>query len=176
MERLFTLPIIAALTLVGVGAGVQLGQGAANAINPFYSTPVPPRAVAATIAQSGQRPVVLSQADSRAALGGCVGCRTYPEEYVPGSSLEQQMPDEYYAASLGAPRGYRVAVETGFEQEAPDPAPDESLADVERYASYPVTEHERDLREAEMRAAALSRTPDVPEERAEAPGLEQLIY
>lgn len=187
MAKLFTLPSVAMVAVVGIGAGIHLGNGAANSINPFYSTPLPSRSYASVspAGTGGLHPISLSEAETRQTLGGaCVGCRTYAEEYVPGSSLEQQqMPDGYYAASVGAPRGYRAAY-VDFSEPAREP--DSERTDIERYASYPVTHTEGELREIEDHHAEQARQAIAAREQAEAlrdaeeksvpRGTEQLIY
>lgn len=156
MAKLFTLPSIAVLAVVGIGAGIHLGNGAANAINPFYSTPLPSRSHASLSATGTDgAPTTLSQAETRSTLDGCVGCRTE----------QQPMPEGYFAASLGAPRGYRAAY-VAFSEPAAEPAPE--LAAIERYSSYPITETERELREIETRAAEQAERHIAPREQADA--------
>jgi hypothetical protein len=85
-----TLPILSALALVGSGAGVFLGRSAIAEINPAYFSGPEPRFHADLSANppSMDAPVhragALSAAELDQALGsGCVGCRTYPQEYFP---------------------------------------------------------------------------------------------
>lgn len=190
MAQIFALPSIAVLAIVGTAAGIHLGNGTVDSINPFYYSPVPQQSFARLSPSyrgpAGQPQAGISAEEARYVLGsGCVGCRTYPEEYRPDSSWEQQqMPEGYTAASIGAPRGYRAAYEEGFETEAE--APDPALAAVQHYARYAVTEADHDVRTIEARAKLRAERAIAAREQAEAlqsagdqaapRGTEQLIY
>ncbi len=87
MAHPLTLPTIGVLTLVGAGLGIHLGNASIAEINPQYFSERPTRF------HSDLSPNRSRTADSYVArqdmvdvglLGtGCVGCRTYPEEYYP---------------------------------------------------------------------------------------------
>jgi hypothetical protein len=138
-----TIATLLVLAVAGSVTGVYLGQSAIAEINPayydepetrFHADMVPnPPSYAAPVTRAGY----LTQAERQRALGsGCVGCRTYPEEYYPvhDSSVDKYQPG--YAEMEEAPAP-QLAVY------APDPQEEERAADfaaVERYASYPVAE------------------------------------
>ncbi len=143
MARLFTLQSGAGLGIAGAAAGILIGNAAVDAIDPFFYSPLPSQSFASLSPYrsptTGSAGVIEASAeDGRYALGnGCIGCRTYPEEYRPDSSLEQQMPDDYHAASLGAEYGFRT---DESPTESTPPAPDPERDAIARYASYQVTQ------------------------------------
>lgn len=180
MRRLITLQNAAALAIAGTGLGIFFGNTAIDAIDPHFYAPLPSAHYASLTpyrgaAISAPEPIQASAAETRVALGsGCVGCRTYPEEYHPDSALEEEAPEGYYAASLGAPNGYRPTVA--------EAAPEQDT--VQRYASYAVTQDE--LREIAERGAVVTErliqaqadaeTLRQSEDEAAARGPEQLVY
>ncbi len=161
MANPLMLPTAAMLSLVGAALGVFLGNGAINEINPVhYQTEEPRSRFYADLTPQGYRDWASVQAaefkaaESGVDLGsGCVGCRTYPEEYVP-----------VHEASLGkfntawAEVSEQVAVEPAVEPavEAGEDRADH-LEQVEVYAHFPVTAEEQQL--------ALAETP-IPQEVA----------
>jgi hypothetical protein len=144
MPHPLTLTTLAGLAAAGSVTGVYLGRSAVAEINPAYYdepetrfhadlAPHRPGFEAPQLHRAG----ALSPADRAGALGsGCVGCRTYPEEYYPvhDSSVDKYQPG--YAAMIEAPDPQPAVSE-------PDPREKERAADfaaVERYAGYPVAE------------------------------------
>jgi hypothetical protein len=152
MANPLMLPTAAMLALVGAALGVVLGNGAINEINPVHFQTEEPRSrFYADLTPQGYRDWQSVQAaEFRAAesgidLGsGCVGCRTYPEEYVP-----------VHEASLGKPStGWAEVTEEMVEAPAVQPAvevqeDEPDLEQVERYAHFPVTAEEQQLALAE---------------------------
>jgi hypothetical protein len=152
MANPLMLPTAAMLALVGAALGVVLGNGAINEINPVHFQTEESRSrFYSDLTPQGYRDWQSVQAaEFRAAesgidLGsGCVGCRTYPEEYVP-----------VHEASLGkANTAWAEVTEEVVEAPAVRPAvelqehgPD--LEQVERYAHFPVTAEEQQLALAE---------------------------
>lgn len=84
----FSLPNVAFVAVAGIGLGLGLGQSAISEINPAYfgSHYSEARFHADLVpggANYGNAPQ-LRDATLEYGLGsGCVGCRTYPEEYYP---------------------------------------------------------------------------------------------
>jgi hypothetical protein len=132
----------AALSLLGAGLGVYLGNGAIGEINPAYfqsderpsrfyadMTPSPPRnwaAVQASELRAAEQGLPLHPA--------CIGCRTYPVDYFP-----------VHEASLGKPRIGWAAAEAPTPTLEAEPAMMEAapeLASTERYAHFPVEAEE----------------------------------
>ncbi len=156
MANPLMLPTAAMLSLVGAALGVFLGNGAINEINPVhYQTEEPRSRFHADLTPQGYRDWASVQvAEFRAAesgtdLGsGCVGCRTYPEEYVP-----------VHEASLGkAHTAWAEVTEEAVSEPLVQPAvevrDDEAdLEQVEAYAHFPVTADEQQLALAETPAA-----------------------
>lgn len=139
----------ALLAVLGVGTGVHLGRSAIAEINPLYYSE--PQAGASYAELSGYgRPREASPPAGEpeyamAGLGtGCIGCRTYPEEYYP--QTEPQV--DGYAASARAPREELVPQYAVYEAGAYAQASDEVTA----YSNYPVSEDE-DPEEVEVVAA-----------------------
>lgn len=158
MAHPLTIPTLAVLAVAGSATGVYLGKAAVSEINPVYYSErpatfhgdlVPYRPQAASevaVYRAGQ----LTPAEMAQALGtGCVGCRTYPEEYVP-----QQDPavEPYRSAELQreAPRLELAVYEPRQEQE--ERAAD--IATVERYADYPVAAEAKEAPAAEVELAS----------------------
>jgi hypothetical protein len=148
-----TLPVVAGLSILGAALGITLGKSAIAEINPayfneaeddFHADLVPNRGLDGSQVQqlayhAAQQPVIVGELGS-----GCVGCRTYPVEYVPRHDPAVDL----YAdgALLRAPEPTNVeAVET-----APPPDPDRER--IVRYASYPVSAEERPVEVAEAPA------------------------
>jgi len=142
-----TLPIMAGLSILGAALGVTLGKSAIAEINPayfneaeddFHADLVPyqsPGWAQASQYQGAQQPVVVGELGS-----GCIGCRTYPVEYVP----RHDPAVDYYAEGelLRAPEPTVVTV-------AQAPAPDPARERIQAYASYPVSSEERPVEVAE---------------------------
>ena len=153
MPQPLTVATLAVLTVAGSLTGVYLGRSAIAEINPAYYdepetrfhadlVPNPPSFEAAQVHPAGY----VTPAEYRQALGnGCVGCRTYPEEYYPvhDSSVDKYQP------------GYAEMIETPAPQPAAyvedPPEGKERAADfamVERYAGYSAAEDARPAAEA----------------------------
>jgi hypothetical protein len=135
------LPTAALLSLIGAGVGVHLGNAAISEINPAYLSAEEPRSrFYADLTANRPRDWAavqvseLQAAESGRSLGtGCVGCRTYPEEYYP-----------VHEASLGKPHtGWAEVSQEAAPAETPQAAePAVELASVERYAHFPVSAEE----------------------------------
>jgi hypothetical protein len=108
MAHSMMLPAVGAMLLAGVGAGVQLGHSAISEINPIYFEDPPTRFHADLSPyrpSQASPPVMTAETDPLAYGTGCIGCRTYPEEYypVPDESVNgyaATYPEEVQAASL----------------------------------------------------------------------------
>jgi hypothetical protein len=157
-----TLPLIGALALAGVGAGVQLGHAALSEINPVYFSDPPTRfhsdLVANPPSTSPPQLVAASAEDPNALGAGCVGCRTYPEEYYPVHDAAIEDPSGVYADE-----GAKVRVVAAVEEE-PDPETSRlqsEIARVERYARGG-TDSAPQLASAELTGEAQSQPESVP--------------
>ena len=144
MAHRLTFPTLALLAVAGSATGVYLGRAAVAEINPAYFNEPEPRFHSDLVANrpSWSSPSVyragqLSPAEAEQALGkGCVGCRTYPEEYYPvhDSSVDKYQPG--YAEVVEAP----IAEHAVYQAEAQDEGRAADFAAVERYSSYAVAE------------------------------------
>ena len=86
MAHPLTLPTAGLLALAGIGVGIHLGHSAIAEINPRYFSEPATRFHADLSANrplDSAQPALLAQARDPALGTGCVGCRTYPEEYYP---------------------------------------------------------------------------------------------
>jgi hypothetical protein len=146
MRNQLILPSAAALSLVGAALGVALGNASIAEINPVhYASHEPASRFHADLTPQGYRDWAMVQASEYRAVqagadlgAGCVGCRTYPEEVVP-----------VHEASLGKPQtGWVEVIETSAARPAVEVVevaePDPAVAQVERYASFPVTAAEQE--------------------------------
>jgi hypothetical protein len=144
MAHPLTLPTVAMLALAGTGLGVYLGRAAVDEINPLYfSLPEATRSYAALTPNRGDdfdalRPREVAATEYGAALGrGCVGCRTYPEEYFPrrdpavDAQLERSWSDEEPAVQQAVQQLPQFAAARSEEQRL-----------IEAYSRYPVDEEE----------------------------------
>src|SRR5688500_8372835 len=90
--------------------------------------------------RAAQQPVIVGELGS-----GCVGCRTYPVEYVPQHDPEV---DRYVEGGLiRAPEPTQVVM---VEQAA---APDPARERIQLYSSYPVSSEEKPEAPAEVAEA-----------------------
>jgi len=158
MSNAVTLPLIAALAMTGAAAGVALGRSAGGEIDPayrqdpesvFYADKVPNRSPdwAAVQAQEYQQAQVVTQDEPKP--GGCVGCSSWPVDYVP---RHDPTVDRIYA-SPAYDREYRQAVrevQAATTIDVPGPARER----IVRYASYPVSREEADAAAAEAAEAS----------------------
>jgi hypothetical protein len=150
----YLLPLIAGVAIAGAAAGMQLGHAAIAEIKPayfeepqtrFHADLVPYRSPdwAQVQAQEyNQPPQVVTQ--DEAMPGGCVGCRTWPVEYVPRHDptvdrvYASDADDREYREAMKASRTALAARTTVVVYETPS-ASSEHIA---RYASYPVSREE----------------------------------
>ncbi|MGE5721475.1 MAG: hypothetical protein ACM3YM_03360 [Sphingomonadales bacterium] len=132
-----TVPALAALSLLGAGAGVQLGRSAIGEINPVYfHDRLPPRSFA-DLAPGGYRPDAAATAVSEpadfwaneAGVGGLPLCDHCGANFV----------DPVYAAAPG-----RAVTPAGAEPQAGAIAQARPLwpDKIDRYANFPVTQEE----------------------------------
>jgi hypothetical protein len=87
MAQLLKLPILGGLVLAGGALGMHLGNSSIAEINPAYFQDRPTRFHSDLAAYQSPASVhYAARVDSPGPfeLGtGCIGCRTYPEEYIP---------------------------------------------------------------------------------------------
>ena len=156
MAHLLTTATLGVLAIAGSATGVFLGRAAVSEINPIYFSERadtfhgdlvayrPQVAGEADIYRAGQ----LSPAEMAQALGtGCVGCRTYPEEYRPRQDPAVE-PERYRELSSDAP--VQLAV---YDPQADEAGRSADFAQVERYSSYPVAAAAEAPAEVELAAA-----------------------
>lgn len=145
-----TLPVMAGLSILGAALGITLGKAAVAEINPAYFNEAEDDFHADLIPYRSADGAQVYQAEYRAAqqpvlvgdLGsGCVGCRTYPVEYIPqhDPAVDRYVED----GLLRAPEPTLVTV----AETAPEPDPDRER--IQRYASYPVSSDEKPVEVAE---------------------------
>jgi hypothetical protein len=145
-----TLPVMAGLSILGAALGITLGKSAVAEINPayfneaeddFHADLVPYRGPdSAQVHPVGylaaQQPVIVGELGS-----GCIGCRTYPVEYIP---QHDPAVDRYVeGGTLTAPEP------TYVDGVATAAAPDPDRERIVRYASYPVSSEEKPVEVAE---------------------------
>jgi hypothetical protein len=149
-----TLPIVAGLSILGAALGITLGKSAVAEINPayfneaedeFHADLVPYRSpdwaqVHQAEYRAAQQPVVVGELGT-----GCIGCRTYPVEYVPRHDPAVDLPAD--GELLRAPEPTQVIY-------AAAPVADPDRERIQRYASYPVSSEERPVEVAEAPAEA----------------------
>lgn len=129
MNNRVALPLLGAIAILGGTSGVLLGKSAVGEINPFYYTPRAERfhADLGVAPPRFDAPPALTAPALVANRGGCIGCRTWPEEYRPARARAP----EVAIASMVEP----AAIESPAEPVA-ETAPE--TAEILRYASYPV--------------------------------------
>jgi hypothetical protein len=138
-----TLPVLSGLSIAGAAIGVVLGNSAISEINPIYYKQPETRFHADLVPyrspSAGQGTAMVQEAAlTPGALGtGCVGCRTYPEEYFP----QHDGSADGYSASAWEPdeeAGAQYAVYEAAEAAQPDPR----MAAIELYSRYRVSQDE----------------------------------
>ena len=133
MAHPLTLPTAGLLALAGIGAGIHLGHSAIAEINPSYFSEPPTRFhgdLSANRPIDSSPPTRLAEAGDPALGAGCIGCRTYPEEYYPihEASLDRYSGGFASAADVSEPE---------FPEEQPDPEAErlrQAIQQVELYA------------------------------------------
>jgi hypothetical protein len=154
-----TLPVMAGLSILGAALGVTLGKSAIAEINPayfneaeddFHADLVPNRSadwaqVHQAEYRAAQQPVLVGELGS-----GCVGCRTYPIDYVP---QHDPAVDRYVEGGNVQERLLRAPEPTYVEGVATAAALDPDRERVVRYASYPVSADEKPVEVAEAPVA-----------------------
>jgi hypothetical protein len=169
MAQVWTVSTLAALTLVGAGVGVHLGQTAIADINPLYFSM--PGGTKSYTALTPNKPsdvyhAGFAKVDDGSGLGdGCVGCRAYPEEYVPRRDPEV---DAYLeGAEQAVPELYGAVAQGSQYAEAPDA----ERVLIETYSRYPVDNEELRRHEQAVEAAVEPQVPVLLQEEAEPVGL-----
>lgn len=168
----FSLSSLAALALVGTGAGLFLGKSAISEINPayfgshysetrFHSDLVPGGA-------NFDRAPKLTDATLEYGLGsGCVGCQTYPEEYFP---VHDPAVDGYAADTTAV--ADRIVEDA--DRDLAEMQRQAKQASLERYAHYPIETGEQPakLAQAAMVDDPASDAPAAaPEQEESTPGI-----
>lgn len=132
MSHPLTLPTIGLLTLAGIGAGVHLGHSAIAEINPLYFSEPETRFhadLSANPPSDSAPPPLLAQARDPALGTGCIGCRTYPEEYFPVHEASLGRYSSGYAANADI-------VQPAVYEEQPDPEAERIRQDIQRVELY----------------------------------------
>ena len=131
MAQSMTWPMLGILAIAGAGAGIQLGHSAIAEINPIYYSQPPTRFHSDLIANppSNSPPQIVAAVADDPALGtGCIGCRTYPEEYRP---IHEASLDGYSTAYVG-----EEAAAPPVSEEPDDPEVARLRGDMERVVRY----------------------------------------
>ena len=160
MPHPLTLPTLGIMALVGAGLGTYLGKAAIGEINPAYFSDPPTRFHADLTpfgGPAGPSTYVARRDDGQGLGSGCIGCRTYPEEYYPIHEASIDSYDSGWAATAEAPVQLASMEQEPAEEAARRQA---GLEQVQRYASAAV------IQEAEAETAA------APAEATEAPTAE----
>lgn len=159
MPHPLTLPTLSVLAVMGSGLGLYLGRAAVAEINPayyseaqdrFHADLTPYQSVGGNVRYAAGE---LGPAELDQALGnGCVGCRTYPEEYYPVHDTSEESYRAGWASMDEAPVVAAAAVQveqpragdqpsaTELAEQAVEEAQHaEAIVRVHRYSSYQVS-------------------------------------
>lgn len=141
MARSMTLPTVGALALIGAATGLHLGQAAIAEINPIHFSPSKPSSFYADLTPGGLNDSPpqpqLSGASELAGGAECIGCTTYPEEYIPEHDPSVDFP---VAAEPSATSNFRLDLASSEMEPVEEVARRRAgLDQVERYARAPVT-------------------------------------
>ena len=132
MAHPLSIPMIGALALVGVGAGIQLGYSAIGEINPMYFSKPETRFhadLSSNHSFDSAQPPMLAQGRDPALGDGCIGCRTYPEEYFPIREASLGGYSDGYASEA-------TTAEPAVVDAGPDPEAARLRQDIERVGLY----------------------------------------
>jgi hypothetical protein len=147
MAHPLTFPALGFLALAGVGLGLHLGNASVSEINPLYFQEPPTRFhsdLAAYQSPASTGYSARADAASRLELGtGCIGCRTYPEEYFPRR-------DPAVESAYESGPSEQAPVQLAVAESEPDPDLMKRQADLDRlqrYSSYAVQAVEAQERE-----------------------------
>ena len=133
MAHPLTLPTAGLLALAGIGVGIHLGHSAIAEINPMYFSEPPTRFHADLSANrplDSAPPTLLAAAKDPALGSGCIGCRTFPEEYYPIHEASLDRYSSGYASNADA-------TDPAVAEEQPDPEAarlHQAIQQVELYA------------------------------------------
>lgn len=151
MSHPLTLPVVAGLAMLGSGVGVWLGNSAISEINPVYYSEAEDRFhadLAPYRSPDWAQVQVTEYQDAGLIEGfgtGCIGCETWPEEYIPRPEPAVDGVEEGWAAGTA----YSPAeVQAALAETPVDP----EWEQVGRYASWPVRADERAEEEADEAA------------------------
>lgn len=142
MANLVTLPAVAAMAIAGTGLGLYLGKSAISEIDPVYfNSPLSAsRFHADLVPSTGSFEAAPMPQDASLAQGlgsGCVGCRTYPEEYFP---IHDPAVDPYVQPYAQASIEPAADIIEDVDREIQAVA---RRAEVERYVHFRVAAEER---------------------------------
>jgi hypothetical protein len=144
MAHSLTLPTIGVLALAGAGLGLHLGKQSISEINPIYFQEPPTRFHSDLSpyrsADSGGYVARMDMASPLQLGTGCVGCRTYPEEYFP--QRDPMVDRAIEGVSDEAPLVQPAVAET-----APDPdliRRQSELERLQRYAAFAIGAEEEE--------------------------------
>ena len=138
------LPALAAIAVLGVTAGVQLGRAAVEEIPPRYFAPPEGTRSFAALSPNRSPDVVEPTGAASSAYGdyglgdGCVGCGTYPEEYRPIHDPAVDGYDDGYSASALTP-AEAPELQYAVGEDEPESASAEGVDAIQLYAHFPVT-------------------------------------
>ena len=144
MPQALTLQIIGGIAVAGAALGLHLGQSSISEIDPslfaepetrFHADLVPnPAPIAGDYAArtDGPEPIGLGT--------GCIGCRTYPEEYYPTQdptieSLSARFPDSEASVAFAS---YQERPPAAVSSRSPD------LERLERYSRFRISSDEKE--------------------------------
>ena len=163
---------VTALTLAGASLGVYLGKSVISEINPaYFRSPLSASSfhadlVANTPEFSNPQLSPPQFVDATTAYGGaCIGCRSYPVEYVPVHDSAVDAVGASYTAAV-------VASDVrAIEDEVEKAVREAQRGMIERYAHYPVSAEEARTRLASAEPEAVSAEPEEAPEEETAPGI-----
>ena len=161
MPHSLTLPTAGLLTLAGIGAGIHLGHSAIAEINPMYFSEPPTRFHADLSSNRSMDlapPASIAQAKDPALGVGCIGCRTFPEEYYPVHEASIDRYSSGFATSADAPQAPLA------QEQQPDPEAarlKQAIQRVELYARGSAETAAVDYAAAEAAPSALAQGDDV---------------
>ena len=159
MAHALTWPILAGLAVSGAALGIHLGHSSVSEIDPTLFAEPDTRFHSDLVPSPPSLDGYVARVDGPATAGlgsGCIGCRTYPEEYypVPDPAIERL---SAASAAFEEPPAIPAYQQDSTAQQTARPA---GFERIERYSSFRVSSEEAQAAPVQVEAASQASAAD----------------